>query len=80
VNLPADARLQIDGVTTRATSATRLFSSPPLEPGQEYTYTLTAQITRDGQPITVTQPVNVRAGQQSQVTLNFPMTSATARR
>ena len=67
-------------MTTYATSATRSFFSPPLEPGQEYFYTLTAQITRDGQPITVTQRVNVRAGQESQVTLNFPLTSATARR
>ena len=55
VTLPADARLNFDGSPTRTTSARRVFTSPPLQPGQSYQYTLTAEISREGRPVTVTQ-------------------------
>jgi uncharacterized protein (TIGR03000 family) len=43
VLVPAkDAQLTIDGKATKQTGTTRLFTSPPLEPGWKYTYTLTA--------------------------------------
>jgi len=80
VTLPENAVLQFDGVATRAHSASRLFSSPPLEPGQDYYYTLTAGITRDGQPLTVTQRVIVRAGQTARVNLSFARADTTASR
>lgn len=77
VNLPANARLSIDGHATRATSAQRIFISPPLEPGRDYVYNLRAEITReDGQPTTTTQQVMVRAGQETRVTLDLAVTVA----
>jgi uncharacterized protein (TIGR03000 family) len=71
VHLPADARLMVDGKATRATSGTRRFISPPLESGQGYHYTLKAEIDRDGEPMTVTKRVDVRAGESEEVTLRF---------
>jgi uncharacterized protein (TIGR03000 family) len=80
VNLPANAVLNFDGMPTKATSSTRVFTSPPLEPGNSYFYTVTAQMTQEGRPLTVTQRVYVRAGQTSRVALSFPSTEATASR
>jgi uncharacterized protein (TIGR03000 family) len=80
VNLPADATLRFDDFPTQSTSSRRVFSSPPLQQGQSYYYTLTAQILREGRPVTISQPVNVRAGQTAQVSLTFPTTEATASR
>src|SRR5207302_10528890 len=80
VTLPADARLTFNGTLTRTTSSRRVFDTPPLEPGQNFHYLLTAQITREGQPLTLTQRVNVRAGQTARVALTFPTTNATASR
>jgi uncharacterized protein (TIGR03000 family) len=80
VTLPAEATLAIDGNPTKATTSVREFTSPPLQPGQDYHYTLTARITRAGQPLTVTQRVAVRAGQTTPVAMIFPTADATASR
>jgi uncharacterized protein (TIGR03000 family) len=71
VSLPADAQLTVGGARTRSTSSTRRFISPPLEPGVSYTYTLEARIMRDGQPVTLTKDVHVRAGEETRVMLDF---------
>jgi uncharacterized protein (TIGR03000 family) len=73
VSLPADAKLTIDDAATRSTSANRRFVSPALERGQEYFYTLKAEIVRDGQTLTTNKRVAVRAGQETAVTLEFPV-------
>jgi uncharacterized protein (TIGR03000 family) len=80
VNLPADAKLSVDGAPTSSTSARRVFASPPLEPGGTYTYRLKATIVRDGQTLYASQNVTLRAGQQSEVTLDIPLVTASARR
>jgi uncharacterized protein (TIGR03000 family) len=69
VNLPADAVLTIDGNPTTSTSAKRSFSSPPLEMGRDFEYTLEAKVVRDGQERVIKQRVTVRAGQQTNVRL-----------
>src|SRR2546426_118647 len=51
VSLPANARLLIDGNSTSSTSARRIFTSPTLQPGADYVYTLRAEIIRDGQTV-----------------------------
>jgi uncharacterized protein (TIGR03000 family) len=71
VHLPADATLTIDGQPTQSRSGTRLFTSPPLEPGKTYTYTLRAEMNRDGRMANTKRTVEVRAGQTSEVTLDF---------
>ena len=49
VSLPADATLKVDGITTKATLGLRTFATPVLPAGQNFHYTLTAEIVRDGQ-------------------------------
>jgi uncharacterized protein (TIGR03000 family) len=69
VNLPADATLKVDGHSTQATSDLRTFATPVLPVGQDFHYTLTAAIVRDGKTLTTTQQVTVRGGLTSQVNL-----------
>jgi uncharacterized protein (TIGR03000 family) len=80
VTLPADARLTVDNTPTRLTSAKRVFNSPPLQPGRTYRYTLKAEIVRDGQTLTTSRDVTVRAGQETDVTLEFQPATASVRR
>jgi uncharacterized protein (TIGR03000 family) len=79
VSLPAEAKLTIDGAATKSTSATRVFASPALEPGKEFVYNLKAELVRDGQTLTATKQVTVRAGDETNVTLEFPEASLALR-
>jgi uncharacterized protein (TIGR03000 family) len=79
VDLPADATLTIDGEATTSTSATRLFQTPQLESGQTFHYTLKAQVERDGKVQTITRRVEVRAGEQTRVSLTLPTATVAAR-
>jgi uncharacterized protein (TIGR03000 family) len=69
VELPADARLFIDDVACPLTSATRSFETPRLEPGQKYTYTLRAEVVRDGKTVSKLRKVEMQAG--SKVNVKF---------
>ncbi len=71
VSLPAEAKLTIDGTPTTSTSASRVFVTPELGEGN-YAYTLQAELTRDGQAVTTSERVTVRAGQETRVALEFP--------
>src|SRR5437762_1111793 len=68
VNLPAPAKLTIDGNTTSSTSERRVFVSPALEAGQEYYYTLKAEINGEVKE----ERVTVKAGQEVAVKIDFP--------
>jgi uncharacterized protein (TIGR03000 family) len=76
VNLPANAKLTINGAATTSTSSVRMFSSPVLQPGQEYTYTLRAEVP--GETRVLTQDIVVRAGQETRVTMTAPASSGVA--
>jgi uncharacterized protein (TIGR03000 family) len=80
VTLPADATLTVDGYLTKQTSAQRTLVTPALRPGESFTYTLVAETTQDGQPVTQTQRVSVRAGQVTPVSFAFDTTPAAASR
>lgn len=80
VNLPADAKLSIDGAATTSTSAQRSFVSPTLEPGKDYYYTLKAEVVRDGKTLVATQRIQVRPGQTTPVNLNDFQTTQVASR
>ena len=79
VSLPADANLRIDGEPTTSTSARRVFVSPNLNPGRDFHYNLKAEFVRDGRTVTVSKEVAVRAGNQTQVTLE-PVAASVASR
>ncbi len=78
VSLPADAKLTFDGEATTSTSTQRVFVSPSLPAGQEYHYTLQAEVVVNGKPVTVSKTVAVRAGEESHVTMT-PVTGVAAR-
>ncbi len=72
VTLPEDAELTVDGHATRATSATREFRTPTLDPGTSYVYDLKARVVRDGRTHEITRQVRFRPGDVVQVTLELP--------
>ncbi len=69
VQLPEDARLYVDDVAAPLTSATRSFETPNLEPGRAYTYTIKAEVVRNGQTRTDSRRVEFQAGKA--VTVDF---------
>jgi uncharacterized protein (TIGR03000 family) len=67
VTLPANARLTIDDYRTTSTSGERVFHTPELKPGQDFHYTLKAEV--DGR--SVTRHVTVRAGETTRINLDL---------
>jgi uncharacterized protein (TIGR03000 family) len=70
VKLPAEARLYVDNVLCPLTSATRSFTTPELDAGQKYYYTLKAEVVRGGETRTVRKRVIVEAGKEVMVEFN----------
>ena len=56
--VPAGAELWIQGVKMQETGMNRPFETPPLRPGQDYTYTL--KVVHQGKE--VTREVTLRSG------------------
>lgn len=71
VQVPANAEVWIDGAKTSQTGPVRRFVSPPLTPGQAYTYELTASWMKDGKPVSEKRTVNFSAGQQNEVNVDL---------
>lgn len=71
VSLPAEAVLFIDGTSTTSTSTQRAFITPEIDWDRDYFYMLRAEWVRDGQKLTLTKHVPLRAGNETQVTLDF---------
>src|SRR5262245_38923798 len=77
VELPADAKLFIDGQLMKSESARRVFVTPRLEAGKQYFYDLRAEIVRDDQTLSDRKRVFLRPGEV--VTASFgDMSAATA--
>jgi uncharacterized protein (TIGR03000 family) len=66
IALPADARLWVDNVVCPV----RSFTTPQLEPGRKYFYTLRAELVRDGRTVAETRRIIVSAGQETNVSFN----------
>ena len=63
VLVPADAELWFNGTKVTGEEGTvRKFASPPLTAGRRYIYDVRAQWRKEGQSVTVTREVHVRAG------------------
>jgi uncharacterized protein (TIGR03000 family) len=77
VTLPTDAKLLIDGAATKSTSSERTFVSPELMPGSVYHYTLKAEFMKEGQAVSVTKTIEVRAGLETRVTIEMSEAVAT---
>jgi len=79
VSLPAEATLTVDDTATTSTSASRVFFTPALEEGKEFSYTLKATVVREGTPVSISKQVAVRAGLETRVTLDIPTTSVASK-
>jgi uncharacterized protein (TIGR03000 family) len=70
IELPADARLFVDGVLMKTSSAVRLFQTPVLDPNQTYSYELKVELTRNNQTYADTQRIVVRPGELASASFN----------
>jgi uncharacterized protein (TIGR03000 family) len=64
-----DADVFFDGTPTSETGAQRVFSTPPLNPGENYSYEIEAQWSANGQSFDRTRKVKITAG--ADVTVDF---------
>jgi uncharacterized protein (TIGR03000 family) len=76
-SVPANAEIWIDGMKTTSTGRIREFQSPPLAPGQRYSYEVQARWNENGREVTQTQKVPITAG--ARVIVGFPVSPATAK-
>jgi uncharacterized protein (TIGR03000 family) len=71
VNVPAEAKIFVNGSATRSTGTSRQYISRGLASGRQYTYELRAELDINGQTVTDTQVVQLTAGEQTQVAFNL---------
>jgi uncharacterized protein (TIGR03000 family) len=62
VRLPADAKLFVEGRPLSVTDGERTFVTPPLPTDREAVYTFLVEYTRDGDTVTHSRKVKVKAG------------------
>jgi uncharacterized protein (TIGR03000 family) len=79
VRLPADAEVWFDGRKMTISGVVRRFLTPPLEPGDRYSYEVIAQWEENGQTVTRTQRVTVTAGATVDVVFPAPPVAAGAK-
>jgi uncharacterized protein (TIGR03000 family) len=66
---PPRAEITFEDEKTKQTGSRRLFISPPIKPGQNYTYHIKAKWTENGREVVRTRTVPVRAGERVMVDL-----------
>jgi uncharacterized protein (TIGR03000 family) len=76
VNVPADAKIYVNGQATTSTGSTRQYVSRDLQPGFNYSYEVRAEVVRDGRTVEQVKKVDVRAGETANLAFDFPATSA----
>jgi uncharacterized protein (TIGR03000 family) len=69
IQLPADARLLVEGKETKQSGANRNFTTPPLTPGKKYHYTFEWTYRKNGKAVTRTRTIYFRAGEKKEVDL-----------
>jgi uncharacterized protein (TIGR03000 family) len=79
VQVPADARVTVDGEATRSTSSVRTFQTPALARDKVYAYDMTAEFQQDGKTVKVSKRVQVEAGRTFNVDLRQSATAVASR-
>ena len=64
VELPADAKLTVDGHEMKTVSGRGVFTTPSLKKGETYYYELSVEVVREGKPVAENRRVIVRAGEE----------------
>ena len=67
VQVPAGAQVSFDGSPTQQTGTDRLFVTPPMQAGPNYTYQVAARWQDNGRQRSEERTVRVRAGQTANV-------------
>ncbi len=67
LRVPADAKVSFEGEKTIQTGNWRRYVSPPITPGENYTYDIQANWMENGRQVTRTRHVPVHAGQMVRV-------------
>jgi uncharacterized protein (TIGR03000 family) len=65
MEVPENAKVYIDGNPMKSTSARRVFTTPKLESGQDYFYTIKVVMEQDGKKMEDSQKVIVRGGEET---------------
>jgi uncharacterized protein (TIGR03000 family) len=76
VIVPPDADLWFNGIPTQQKGVERPFVSPPLTPGRDYSYDITARWTSNGQPVDAKRTIRVHANDRVQIDLTRPAPAA----
>ena len=71
VRVPSDAEVWIGQSKMSQTGPERQFVSPPLTPGVNYTYEITALWMKDGREVVGKRTLNFRAGEQNRLSVDF---------
>jgi uncharacterized protein (TIGR03000 family) len=79
VELPADARLFVDGAPMTLTGPVRVFRTPELQSGLKFSYTLKMEVDRGGRVAADTKVVDIEPGKTTRVRFNEPPAGGTAR-
>jgi uncharacterized protein (TIGR03000 family) len=74
VRVPPDAKVWFDDEPTSQQGPVRNFDSPPIDPGQEYTYDIRAQWRQGDREVERTKHVVVEAGKDITVDFTNPPT------
>jgi uncharacterized protein (TIGR03000 family) len=77
VLVPPDAQVWFEGQLTTEGGPERMFATPELEPGREYSYDITAQWHEDGREVTKTAHIVFHAGDS--VTADFTQPQVSVR-
>lgn len=77
VRVPASALLWFQGQQTEQTGERRTFTTPPLPPGQTYTYEVQARWYEKGEEVTERRQIRVVAGAKQMVDFAAPTESET---
>jgi uncharacterized protein (TIGR03000 family) len=66
----------VDGVECPLASETRAFDTPALQPGQQFYYTVKAEVVRDGKPVTESRRIVFEAGNRIDIEFRLPVETA----
>jgi uncharacterized protein (TIGR03000 family) len=73
IKVPAEAEVWFGQGKTQQTGAQREFVSPPLTPGQDYSYEIKARWTEGGKEVTQTRTIDVSAGAWKSIDFTKPV-------
>jgi uncharacterized protein (TIGR03000 family) len=76
VDVPADAKVFVNGKATTSTGTHRVYASYGLKSGYAYNYEVKVELVRDGQTLTETKHVRLIAGDNQQLAFDFNKTDA----